>query len=123
MPEVNPARLPVPHLFMVVSIGFFALMMVSAFAPAQADGGATAATESGSAPAEASAWSTGCTGADASCAVGVTALAITAPLGRRELPSHRLAASGAVTVRGGGRRSVRPAPAGQQRADQDADGQ
>lgn len=30
MPEVSSTRLPVPHLFMVVTIGLFALMMVSA---------------------------------------------------------------------------------------------
>ncbi|MFO7777420.1 MAG: hypothetical protein R6V28_03610 [Nitriliruptoraceae bacterium] len=73
MPEVSAARLPVPHLFMVVSIGFFALMMVSAFAPAQADGGATPVTDGGSAAAETAGWSSGCVGGDASCAMGVTA--------------------------------------------------
>ncbi len=43
MPEVIAPRLPVPHLFMVASIGSFAVMMVSAFAPAAADDGAQGA--------------------------------------------------------------------------------
>lgn len=74
MPEVGSARLPVPHLFMVVSIGSFALMMVSAFAPAAADGGGSSGSASGAATAATVVPATGCTGGptvtvgDPSCA-------------------------------------------------------
>ena len=37
MPEVISSRFPIPHLFMVLTIGVFVLMTVSAFAPAQAE--------------------------------------------------------------------------------------
>lgn len=83
MPAGSSARLPIPHLFMVLSIGFFVVMMVSAFAPAAADGGVSPAAAPGSAPAEMSARSTGCTGGatvgDASCAVGMTMAAPVEP--------------------------------------------
>lgn len=76
MPEVSPARLPVPHLFMVVSMGFFSLMMVTAFAPAAADGGGSGAAAPRSAPVETSARASGCTAGatdgDASCVVEMT---------------------------------------------------
>jgi len=44
MPEVVSSRLPIPHVFMVLTIGTFALMTVSAFAPAAADDRAVTAT-------------------------------------------------------------------------------
>jgi hypothetical protein len=42
MPASRSTRLPVPHLFMVLSIGFFAVMLLSAFVPAAADDGRSA---------------------------------------------------------------------------------
>ena len=44
MPEVISSRLPIPHVFMVLTIGIFALMTVSAFAPALADDRVATAT-------------------------------------------------------------------------------
>lgn len=72
MPEVSSTRLPVPHLFMVLSIGFFVLMMVTAFMPAGADDGGSTIVGPGVVAGEVSAPSIGCTGAtdawDPSCA-------------------------------------------------------
>jgi hypothetical protein len=42
MPAVRSTRLPVPHLFMILAIGFFAVMLLSAFVPAPADDGRSA---------------------------------------------------------------------------------
>ncbi len=41
--DVSSSRLPIPHLFMVLTVGIFALMTVAAFAPAWADDQAAAA--------------------------------------------------------------------------------
>jgi hypothetical protein len=49
MPEAISSRLPIPHVFMALTIGAFALMTVSAFAPAAANEGVATATGQGSA--------------------------------------------------------------------------
>jgi hypothetical protein len=73
MPDVRSTRLPIPHLFMVLTIGFFAVMLLSAFVPAPADDGRSAvggpSSELGGAPAASAGcradmdgWHTSCPG-------------------------------------------------------------
>lgn len=49
MPDAISSRLPIPHVFMALTIGVFALMTVSAFAPAAANEGVATATGQGAA--------------------------------------------------------------------------